>query len=347
MLDKSLLNSCKIRCQPWRLIREPKRILIIRYQALGDVIITLPYLNSLKSKYPNTQFDFLTRKEDSAIPLSLGIFNRVFSIGGGRNGKLQFLYTIFLVPILIVRRYKLVIDLQNHFMSRLIRKVMFPKAWSEFDRFSPISAGDRNRLTIEALGLGLVTINPNFKCNVDQNRIHSLLNSGGWDGKSNLFILNPAGFFESRNWPLEYYQAFAGLWLKESPDTQFIILGIERIQKKANLLKQRLGNSLIDLSCKTSLAEAFAIVSKAQFILTEDSGLMHMAWVQGIPTLALFGSTRGDWSSPQGKWSLCLDSSDMECGPCMQEFCKFKDNRCLTRYDPGLVIAKVKSLLKQ
>jgi ADP-heptose:LPS heptosyltransferase len=61
---------------------------------------------------------------------------------------------------------------------------------------------------------------------------------------------------------------------------------------------------------------------------------MHMSWVSGVPTLALFGSSRGDWSRPLGPRSLCLDSSDLECRFCMEEECRYGDVRCLTRRDP-------------
>ncbi|MEQ8424449.1 MAG: glycosyltransferase family 9 protein, partial [Cyclobacteriaceae bacterium] len=96
---------------------------------------------------------------------------------------------------------------------------------------------------------------------------------------------------------------------------------------------------------KTTQLEAFLILRTASFVLSEDSGLMHMSWTQGIPTLALFGSSRKDWSAPLGEFSECLDSSDLECGPCMMEKCKFNDNRCLERYSPEFVLAKAQKLL--
>ncbi len=74
---------------------------------------------------------------------------------------------------------------------------------------------------------------------------------------------------------------------------------------------------------------------------------MHMAWVCGIPTLALFGSTRSDWSAPQGEHSLCLNSSDLECGNCLLEVCKYGDVHCLSRYTPEFVFEKSIGLLQR
>jgi len=319
--------------------------LAIRYQALGDVVISLPYLNSLKERWPLATIDFLTREEDAAIPRSIHIFDKVIPIRGGRNSKRQLVYSLLALPYLWWRRYDVVLDLQNHRISRILRMALMPKAWCEFDKASPISAGERNRLSIEAVGLGPVKIHPEFKSKIKKKEIHSLLAAAGWDGQNNLVILNPAGFFPSRHWPIENYAKFVKEWIYVQPNTQFVFIGIARIQEKATHLKQQLGSLIIDLTGKTNIAEAFALVNEAKLILSEDGGLMHMAWVQGVPTLALFGSSRKDWSAPQGAWSHCLDSSDLACGPCMLEHCKFGDNRCLTRYSPEFVFQEAMKLV--
>jgi len=82
-------------------------------------------------------------------------------------------------------------------------------------------------------------------------------------------------------------------------------------------------------------------------VLSEDSGLMHMAWVSGTPVVALFGSTRSDWSRPLGPRSVFLDSSDLSCGACMQATCRRGDVFCLSRRSPEEVFARAVSLLEQ
>lgn len=329
----------------WKQTSPPRKVLFIRFQALGDVVITLPYIRDFADRHPTFKIDFLTLEENKAIPESLFFFNRVFAIGGGRNNKLQYISALFQLPKLITRQYDVVVDLQNHRLSNIIRKIIHPKAWVEFDRYSPLSAGERNRQTIEKVGLGLVSINTNLQTRIAEKTKDELLKSAGWDGFSKIVILNPAGFFESRNWAIESYSKFIELWKKHNPNTQFLLLGTDRILEKANTLKDKAPDSVIHLINKTNPAEAFALVNRASFMLTEDSGLMHMAWVQGIPTLALFGSSRADWSAPQGSWSICLHSADLTCGACMQPVCRFGDNRCLTRYAPEFVYNKSRQLL--
>jgi ADP-heptose:LPS heptosyltransferase len=115
---------------------------------------------------------------------------------------------------------------------------------------------------------------------------------------------------------------------------KFLVLGLPGLRSKAEYLRRELGENLLDLVGRTTPAEAFALVRESDLVLSEDSGLMHMSWVSGVPTLALFGSSRGDWSRPLGERSLSLDSSDLECGFCMEAECRFGDVRCLTRREP-------------
>ena len=369
-------DSVKISAKPWTKNKPPKRILAIRLQAMGDVTITLPYLQHLRHSLPGTtKLDFLTRKECEDIPKNIFLFDKVISIRGGRNLKIQILYALFLLPRLLWRRYDIVIDLQNNELSEIIRKTIRPAAWSAFDRFSLVAAGERTRLTIEAVGFGKNEISSkvragsfanlqkisngikqkepaqtqmasdfHFKNHFDCNAI---LTKNGWDGISEVVILNPAGAFSTRNWPVENYISFAEIWLNKFPNTQFLVLGTSFIKSKAAFLKRKLCERMISIIGETTPSEAFAIVQKTKFVLSEDSGLMHFAWVLGIPTLVLFGSTRSDWSRPLGERSSFLDSSDLPCGNCMQEICRFNDVHCLTRYSAEFVFKKALLVCKQ
>ena len=347
MQAKEISPTLNLPSKTWSKKYMPRRILAIRLQAMGDLVITLPYLQNLKNSLPpNTILDLLTREEVDVIPKSLHLFNRIYSIGGGRNGKKQLAYTFFLLPKLLHRRYDVVIDLQNNIISKLVRKSLMPFAWSEFDRFSPVPAGECTRLAIEAIGLERCAADSTFKIKTEKAHINKLLRENGWDGISKLVVLNPAGAFVTRNWPMEYYVEFASLWLQQFPKTQFIIIGVNFIAAKADYLKQKLGDKIINLVGKTTPEQAFAIIQSMHFVLSEDSGLMHMAWVSGIPTLAIFGSTRSDRATPIGKHTLLLHSSDLSCGNCMLEKCIYGDNHCLIRYAPQFVFEKAFLLIQ-
>lgn len=343
--NDSIMGGMDVVATPWAKPDLPKRILAIRLQAMGDVTITLPYLQHLRNSLPaSTKIDFLTRKECNNIPKNILLFDRVITLGGGRNFKRQLLHTFFLLPGFLSRRYDVVIDLQNNNLSDFVRRSIRPRAWSVFDRFSSRAAGERTRLTIEAVGLGRSGIDPGFKFK-GQDNSSVILKKNGWSGTPELVVLNPAAAFITRNWPLENYAAFAELWLKRFPAAQFLVIGTSTISSKADYLKTKMGEKLIRIVDQTTPSQAFAILQHARFVLSEDSGLMHMAWVSGIPTLALFGSTRSDWTQPLGKSSFFLGSSDLPCGNCMQEVCRYGDVHCLTRYTPEFVFEKAIAII--
>jgi ADP-heptose:LPS heptosyltransferase len=199
---------------------------------------------------------------------------------------------------------------------------------------------------MDAVGLGKITANTRFKVK-DEFDSEAILKKNGWTNNNQLVILNPAGAFETRNWPVEYYVKFSKMWIRSFPQTQLLVLGVSPIAEKAEYLSRELGDYLINLVNKTTPAEAFAIIQRVQLVLTEDSGLMHMAWVSGIPTLALFGSTKAYHARPLGEKSFLFDSSDLPCGNCMLEFCKYGDTHCLTRFIPEAVFKQAKELLRQ
>lgn len=338
-------QAVNIPAKAWRMPTPPKRILAIRTQAMGDVMITLPYLQHLRRSLPaSVRLDLLTRVETDAVPRNIDLFDTVYSIGGGRNLRRIFVLALLKLPRLLLQRYDVVIDLQNNNYSEIIRRVLRPKAWSVFDKRSPNAAGERTRLTIEGVGLGKCALDTDFRFKGEDRGI-AILKRAGWNSSDQLVVLNPAGLNATRNWPIGYYVDFARMWLEQKPATRFLVLGTAFVEKKRERLKEALGDRLIDLVGQTTPLEAFEVLQRVMFVLSEDSGLMHMAWVSGIPTLALFGSSRSDWSRPLGPHSSFLDSSDLPCGSCMAAVCRWGDNHCMTRYTPERVLQHAFSLL--
>src|SRR6478672_7518981 len=102
-----------IQSAPWRKTTMPRRILAIRLQAMGDLVITLPYLQQFKRMLPpSSKLDLLTRQEVESIPRNIELFDRVYSIAGARSAKGQLIFAGMLIPKLLLRRYDVVIDLQ-------------------------------------------------------------------------------------------------------------------------------------------------------------------------------------------------------------------------------------------
>ena len=329
--------------RPWNCVEPPRRILVIRLHAIGDVLATFPYVKSLRDAYGDpVGIDLLCMTPVVETARSLGIFDRVYGSGSRHSLKSTLVRSLLHLPAFWMRRYDVVLDLQNSRASRLVRKLLQPRAYTEFDRFSPTPAGEQIRHTIDKANLAQCHLSPGLAVTAS-GRLESLLEQAGWLPERTTVLLNPAGLFETRSWPLDNYLEFARLWLREvDAQTQFVMVGTDRIKEKAKYLSSGLAAPVINLVQQTTLLEAYAMVLKSDLVLSEDGGLMHVAWTTGTPLVALLGSTRDDWTRPLGDYSEYFSSSDLPCGNCMRDTCQHGDTPCLTRVSPAGVLERAK-----
>ncbi len=330
----------------WTLSQPPKKILIIRFHAIGDVAITLPSCIALKKIFPDAQIDYLTTIISSPLPKSISIFKNVFILSSIQTRKERMIQTISWSKYIAAMKYDLIIDLQRNWMSRIIRKAARPKAWGEFDRYSLIPAGTRVLETFHKTGGNNLV--PSYRMEIHEHllqRAYCLLKEKGWDTESRLIVLNPAGLYETRNWDIQNYISLAKIW-RDNERVQFVFIGTERLIQKVKEFEKYFNHEIINLVNTTSLDEAFALLQLVDGMVSEDSGLMHICWISGVPTLALFGSGPHYWAQPLGSHSLFLHSGDLPCGACMEPKCKFGDVHCLSRYTPEFVFEKIYSLIQ-
>ena len=334
----------------------PEKILLIRFHAIGDIAVTLPSCNSFRNMFPYSKIDFLT--DDSAKELlnSLAIFDSVYSLPDifppASRYKPKLLNRVKRISRAVKLglrlrkiKYDIIIDIQNNRLSRLVRKIISPDSWSEFDRLEPKPAGIRVLQTFHRAGFDELELSYDLPYKLAAiQKAESILMDNGWDRSKRLIVLNPAGLWKTRNWPIENYVELGKLFLKEEP-SQILFLGTQRMSQRADNLSSQFGENVINLVNKTKIDEVFTILKYVSLIISEDSGLMHFGCVSGIPTIALLGSSRSDWTMPLGKHSRCLNSSDLPCGNCMKPECIYGDVHCLTRYTPEIVYHLSKELL--
>ncbi len=305
--------------------------------AIGDVAITFPVVFALSQEFPEARIDFLTTATCSSLlevltlPGKVHVFPVVTNRWSRLAAALRFGWRIRR------EKYDVVIDLQRNWVSRLIRRMASPRSWAEFERFVPKPAGERVLNAFRAAGFE--TISPVYSLPVrDRASRHARekLLSSGWNETNKLIALNPAGLFETRHWPLNNYVSLARLFLQEE-NLQVLLLGTERIRERSRHIAQHVGHHVVDLVEQTTLGEGLAVLQFCNGIISEDSGLMHMAWASGIPVVALFGSTNHLMSAPVGKHVRCFHSGDLPCAACMAIHCKYDDVHCLTRVTPQTV----------
>jgi heptosyltransferase-2 len=94
------------------------------------------------------------------------------------------------------------------------------------------------------------------------------------------------------------------------------------------------------LAGQTTLIDAMVLIAAARGVVSNDSGLMHVAAAFGVPQVAVFGSTSPEHTPPLSPHARVLwlkDELKLNCMPCFDRTCRFGHYRCLTEVMPQRV----------
>jgi heptosyltransferase-2 len=161
-----------------------------------------------------------------------------------------------------------------------------------------------------------------------------------------LVICPGAEFGDAKQWPAEHYaavctQRIAAGW-------QVWTLGSAKDAAVAAQIRALLPATAHahwhDLTGRTSLAQAIDVMALATAVLSNDSGLMHVAAALGRPIVALYGSTSADFTPPLAD-NVQLLAIDLACRPCFKRTCPLQHKRCLVDLSPSLALSALEQVV--
>ena len=147
-----------------------------------------------------------------------------------------------------------------------------------------------------------------------------------------------AEYGPAKCWPVEYYVTCAKQKIREG--WQVWIFGSEKDAPIGEKIQAASG--CLNLCGKTSLPEAVDLLSLSAAVITNDSGLMHVAAALEKPLIALYGSSNPGMTPPLSNVAHIL-SLGLDCSPCYQRHCPKKHLKCLQDIKPEMVIKALKS----
>lgn len=163
-----------------------------------------------------------------------------------------------------------------------------------------------------------------------------------------LVICPGAEFGDSKQWPAEHYASVSQHQIDAG--WQVWILGSAKDSDIATTIRGLLTSvgqeHCHDLTGRTSLAQAIDLMSLAAAVVSNDSGLMHVAAALARPIVALYGSTSADFTPPLAD-NVQLLATDIDCRPCFERTCPFKHKRCLVELSPQRALAALQQVLVQ
>lgn len=148
-----------------------------------------------------------------------------------------------------------------------------------------------------------------------------------------------AEFGPSKCWPAEYYAQVANQKIVEG--WHVWIFGSQKDAAIAEQIQSRTQSKCVNLTGKTAISEAIDLLSLAQCVVTNDSGLMHIAAAVGCSVIVIYGSTSPDFTPPLTDKAIIL-KTQLDCQPCFQRVCPLKHHNCMMRITPAQVLKKIR-----
>ncbi|ODN43558.1 lipopolysaccharide heptosyltransferase II [Piscirickettsia litoralis] len=156
-----------------------------------------------------------------------------------------------------------------------------------------------------------------------------------------VLALSPgAEFGPSKKWPTDYFAKVA--LEKIHAGWQVWLFGSKKDETVAKEVLAK-APECINLVGKTNLEEAVDLLSVAAQVVSNDSGLMHIAASLGKPTVAIYGSTDPGFTPPLGKKVTVLEK-ELECRPCFKRECPLEHHHCMQYIKPDEVLRALDQL---
>jgi lipopolysaccharide heptosyltransferase II len=332
-------------------VSDPQNILVIRYSALGDVVLATSVLEPLRARFPKARIEWVTDALYAPLLEGLPEIAQVHRLGReGPNAALP-------LAGRLRGRFDAVVDLQNKIRSALVARAAAPlrtafkrrsamRAFlSIFGADPPLVRAHATRLYAEALApLGVEAPGP---VKVSLSAQARALAADALQGvEAPAVALAPGARWATKRWPAERFAAVADALAAEG--VSIVLCGGpgDRDAFAAFRASTR-AKVAADLSFLPLDALAAAI-ARVQLLVACDSGPVHLATAVGTPVLALFGPTSSArWGPPPPGRALSLG---LKCSPCSNhggDYCPEGHHRCLADLAPEAVLAAAREMLRR
>jgi heptosyltransferase II len=334
-----------------------RKILVRSANWVGDAVMSLPAIASARLSFPGAEISILAKPWvgelfQGSSEIDRLILYRSPGIHDGIRGRLK------LAGELKAGRFDLVLHLPNSFDSALVSFLAgIPRrAGYKTDGRGMLLTdgvpvdGAKNRHQVEyylhlmeELGFRLAGRAPVLQISPQQREdSQRILESCGLKNEDPLVGVAPgAKYGSAKEWFPERYGEVAARISGET-GSRVLVLGSAGDRPAASRILQEAGTAAIDLTGKTSLGQAMALIARCRLFITNDSGLMHVASALAVPLVALFGSTDPARTGPLSDKSRVL-RKPIPCGPCLKPECP-KERECMSLISADEVFEAVKEM---
>ena len=336
---------------------EFSRILVLRLSSIGDIVLTMPLLKHLSRHFPSATIDFVVKKEYAELLRSnpyihsLMIVDKKEGWPGLRRLKKE----------IKAQNYQLILDVHNNPRTRyltlfakglvrrykkyrLLRFFLIKFKYNLYERIIPV-----HRRYLNTLAEWVQDVDSDLEFHLDpdaEKDINGFMTSKNFPVQQKHLALVPGAGFTNKRWPVHYFAELARkkssqgwqIWLLGSPKERFLGKEIEK-----------LGNSnAINLIGELSLMQSASVLARMSAVVSNDSGLMHIADALNVPVVAIFGPTTRELGFyPVNPNSRVVEHEHMPCRPCTHmgaDSCPKDHFRCMLELTSDVIYEKVSEL---
>jgi ADP-heptose:LPS heptosyltransferase len=347
-----------------------RKILVLRFSAMGDVVLLVPAIKSLVAAYPDIEVTVVTRPKYAPFFYDMERVN-VF------QADVDYTYTGLLgirdLFAKLARKadYEVVIDMHDHIRTIILRSmfkifgnkvVVFDKGRKEKIAFTrkenkitiPLPhTVDRYRMAFEKAGFPFSIGEPPYLALSDV-----IQNASGWfawkkSTEQRKWIgLAPFAMHKSKIWPLENYPILINKILEKADVKFFLFGGGDKEIAYFESLKKQFPDRVEIIAEQLKLRQEIALMKHLDVMVCVDSSNMHVTSLAGVPLISIWGGTHPDVGF--GPYKIQPDSivqisrEELPCRPCSvygREKCYRGDFACLTRITPDQILTRVERAL--
>jgi lipopolysaccharide heptosyltransferase II len=333
------------------------KILVIRLSSIGDILLSTPFIRQLRKKFKNSQIDFVVRdKFKDLLKNNPHIDNlhilRLDAADALKNlkGKLQKI------------SFDVIFDLHNNLRSNYLRRIGTKRVLSinksKFKQTILVYFKKNYYNKIIPIPQRYLNVAKTYDVKDDSEGLElyweedtvitaeNKIKEAGLKGTGKYLCLAPGAGFYTKRWPAENFLRLIQLVNKEF-NIPLVLLGGEDDRETGKYLEKK--NLVYNFTGKLSLLETAYILSEGLALVSNDTGLMHMATAVKTPVLAIFGSTVREFGFfPFRSQSYVLENKELNCRPCThigRNKCPKNHFKCMVDISTEQVFETLKSFL--
>ncbi|MFH0733564.1 MAG: glycosyltransferase family 9 protein [bacterium] len=334
------------------------KILIIQTSFIGDAVLTLPMIQILKGKYPNSNIDVLT------IPATESIFSHSPSVANvivyDKRGKDKGIKKLLMLGNkLKSEKYDLLFSPHRSFRSAVLTLLSQVQETYGFDNASLKYAYKYSvkykiedhevlrNLTLAGFSVSednwkifpKININETIEKKIDEFLINNKI--------KNYVCIAPGSVWETKVYPVEYYNKIIEFCI--SKNYSVVISGSSKEMNKCLQLEKCFSKNVVSSAGLFSIIETIELIRRSNLLICNDSAPTHFGMAVNVPVITLYCSTVAKFGFyPYNKKSIFLSYDNLKCKPCGihgYKKCPVDTFDCAVKLKPEMVFNAIDKIL--